>query len=338
MPSEYGEGLTEEDIRSAVLKSGYPLQTEIANILRNDYFVQEEWSYIDKDTGSVRALDMVARRSLWEYKDFQPYARPELHLLIECKKSELPYVFFLSKGKVFTDDFPVVSGLKENNIVVTTDDCADRFNYSLIHLIGMMKSQFCSSPPNHCMTFSKCSRKGKDVILSGEEPYNSIVLPLIKSAQYHIELSRPPRTAVYFDCNFVIPVAVIDAPLVGIVATENGMEIEDISWVRVYRHVSQTGEHRFDRENIFACDIVKKEYFSEYLKSHVSPFADEVSQRVIKHHKVISSGVGFAPGIKNGNRFNIEPILEEQSITKSISRYRLIWKNIVKIVKSEKQA
>ena len=46
-----GMVLKKEDIIKAVELSGYPLQTEIANYLREEFFVQKEWSFIDKETG-----------------------------------------------------------------------------------------------------------------------------------------------------------------------------------------------------------------------------------------------------------------------------------------------
>ncbi len=332
MPSEYGHGLTEEDVKKAVLKSGYPLQTEIANDLKEEFFVQEEWSFLDKDSGSIRALDIVASKMLWNHDKAQPYVRPNLHLLIECKKSELPYVFFLSKGSVHTHDFPVISGLKENNIVITTDDDASRWNYSLIDLIGMIRSSFCSAPQSHCMTFSKCVRKGRDVILSGEEPYNSIVLPLIKSALHHIEVNRPPKTAAYFDCNIVIPIAVVDASLVGVVGDGDGTITEDLKWVRVYRHAYKDDVHKSGRETVYGCDIVKKEFLSEYLESHVLPFATRASELILKHHKVIATGTGFVPRMMNEPRIDIEPVLEEAKLSTAVSRYVLMWKNIINLI------
>ena len=44
-----GAGVTEADLASAIQNSGYPLQTVVANFLRNRFMVQDEWGYIDKE-------------------------------------------------------------------------------------------------------------------------------------------------------------------------------------------------------------------------------------------------------------------------------------------------
>jgi hypothetical protein len=97
--NQIGPGLSEETVVSAVEESGYPLQVFVSDLLQEKYHVEEEWSYLDRDSDGLRALDMRASMQLYDWKDFkeQPRVRPSLDLLIECKQSELPYVFFESK-------------------------------------------------------------------------------------------------------------------------------------------------------------------------------------------------------------------------------------------------
>ncbi|MCK9917769.1 hypothetical protein MXD81_52385, partial [Microbacteriaceae bacterium K1510] len=81
-----GPGYTEQQINEAVRKSGYPLQTMIASSLRMDFAVQEEWGFLDGDTGTPRTLDIWASRRMFSLgNEEQPFVRPTLDLLIECK-------------------------------------------------------------------------------------------------------------------------------------------------------------------------------------------------------------------------------------------------------------
>jgi hypothetical protein len=45
--NQLGAGIEEAQVLEAVRKSGYPLQTIVANALRMDFGVREEWSYAD---------------------------------------------------------------------------------------------------------------------------------------------------------------------------------------------------------------------------------------------------------------------------------------------------
>jgi len=99
-----GAGISEDQIVSAVQKSGYPLQVSVSEMLRakassqgSRFLVQEEWSYADDDTKGLRSIDLRADLILHSY-DPQPRVRPQLNLLIECKQSQLPYVFFQAQG------------------------------------------------------------------------------------------------------------------------------------------------------------------------------------------------------------------------------------------------
>jgi hypothetical protein len=109
--NKLGPGLTETDVLDAVSKSGYPLQTIVGNYLRSQFHVQEEWSYIDKDAQELRTIDILAEKHLYDLTREHPRVRPTLDLLVECKQSALPYVFFLSSSKPWVPHFPLLAGL-----------------------------------------------------------------------------------------------------------------------------------------------------------------------------------------------------------------------------------
>jgi hypothetical protein len=74
--------------------SGYPLQGVTArHLLNRNFDVVEEWGYADRETQESRTLDLVAHLALAE-QTVPVYSHASL--LIECKKSAHPYVFFRS--------------------------------------------------------------------------------------------------------------------------------------------------------------------------------------------------------------------------------------------------
>jgi hypothetical protein len=59
-----GGGVSEDSLKKAISDSGYPLQAVVADQLRKTfeaskidaYLIQEEWPYLDGDTGTVPGL------------------------------------------------------------------------------------------------------------------------------------------------------------------------------------------------------------------------------------------------------------------------------------------
>jgi hypothetical protein len=174
-------GTSEAQVLEAVHRSGYPPQTFVAEILRGKLGVQEEWSFVDRDSDDLRALDIYTYTHLYGRKT-KTRVRPQLDLLIECKQSDLPYMFFTMVGKTWLSDFPRIGGLRQHEIIITTNDDSSSWTFPIINALGLDSHPFQTAPP-FCHTFSKCVRKGKDLELSGSDAYNGLVLPLTKAVQ-----------------------------------------------------------------------------------------------------------------------------------------------------------
>jgi len=290
-------GVKEEDIQDAVAASGYPLQTVAARIFRKYCEVQEEWSFFDPEERVLRSTDLIAERRLYQFQEPHPRVRPTLNLLVECKRSELPYVFFLADQGVSAPMFPFVAGLRASEIHITSDDDPSTWVYQALYVLGLEKLPFLQSAIACATTFSRCERQGPKLRLSGSEPYNSLVQPLIKAVEHFGVVETPPKTAVYFDMHFVIPLAVLDAPMIGARIEGAASTLQLLPWVRIPRHhgLNLTGhEHR---RNVFAIDVVHIDFLETYIRDHLMPFADEVGKRALKHDVELAEGQGFASGM-----------------------------------------
>lgn len=286
-------GLELEKIEAAIAKSGYPLQAHVANELRAlSFHVSPEWSFVDRDTNSLRSMDIRASRCLYEPGD-QTRSRPSLDILIECKQSDMPFVFFTGEQMPWDAQLPFLAGQRDSRFTIYTDDTLSTWSCDLQDALSLRLSPFFASPPVS-YSMAKCQRKGAEIVLSGDEVYNSIILPLTKSL-YHIEIAeRPPKTAVYFDIHYVVAVAVLDAP---IITFEDG-HARLHPWVRVLRHeagVADLGKN--DRGTNLSVDVVHRDFLREYIEVHLLPAAQDFGIKTLAHSVEIAECQGFISGM-----------------------------------------
>lgn len=331
-----GPGLTDQLIKTAIEGSGYPLQLVIANELNEKFFLQEEWAFPDSDTQALRTIDILATRALYEIQDPQLRARPSLSLVIECKQSDLPYVFFLSGTRPWLNDFPLIGGLKSKHITITSDDDPSTWNFDPISTFDLNNHSFLATEPPICMTLSKCVRKGSDLVLSGSDAYQGLVFPLTKAALHLRDREAPPKTAYYFDCNLIIPLAVVDAPMIGVCLDKDGAKNKLLPWVRVARHQPLNGEHSSERGTVFGVDVVHKDFLSTYIDQHVMPFVNAFAKLALKHHHVLADAKGFVTGMGKDSWINIEPRLQTAGIGSSGKRVKAIAKRISSSLSAKK--
>jgi hypothetical protein len=292
-----GSGVSGEQVSEAIRRSGYPLQTIIANSLRDRFDVEEEWSFIDDDSRERRTLDIHAFRRLYDRKkDRHTRVRPVLNFLIECKQSDMPYVFFLSPEKWRLSRFPFFAGLFNNDeIQMSTGGTRSKYIEPIGEVLGLFVEPFMTHALGQSMFLSKCVRKGKGIEISGSEPYQSLILPMVKAVKYFEQHVRPPSTAAYFDLHLALAIAVIDGPMIAADISDQGSQLTFVPWVRAVRNeANEEGDHMHVRSHGYAIDIVHKQYFPTYLEEHVMPFATQFCERALLHAEVLAAGKGYS--------------------------------------------
>lgn len=307
-------GMTEQLLDGAVRTSGFPLQLIAGDVLRrHDFLVQDEWGYADRLTGETRTLDLYATRQLYEIADVNAYrVRPKVSLLVECKRSGLPYVFFGTE-RPWMPKFPRVAGLTSEEVTLTTDDDRSTWTMSAVHCLGLQDERFRAEPPT-AATFSKVEwRKGSETVLSGADPYQRIVMPLISGLHHYLEAQRPASTYFYFDADLVLPLAVIDAPMVHVELDKGAPKYCLVPWVRVIRN-EPTAVTESSGDEVACMDIIHVDFMDRYLRSHLLPFADAFMRRAQRHHQVLATGEGFARGLGQSSR-SVEARLEPRRMT-----------------------
>ena len=306
-----GAGLDEKEILEAIDRAGYPLQIVISDKLKKYVRVQQEWNFTDEDSGKQRAIDIFGNKELYEMKDANKYKiRPALNLIIECKKSITPYVFFLSGDRPWKD-FPMITGIPNESIDISSDDTKDTYVANIIDAISLDEESFVNNPPASSNSFTKCVRGSSKLECSGEEPYNSLILPILKSMNYFKKNNESVKSN-YYNANLILGIGVVDGPMIGVKISEDKISPILLPWVRIIKHQSIESKHWWERDVKYAVDIIHKDYFDTYIMNHVLPFAKKFGERMQKHHKIIVNGKAFAKGLNKDSKTNLTNRIKEK--------------------------
>jgi hypothetical protein len=319
-------GVTEDMLKDAIERSGYPLQSSVVATVVDAIdgwdlpegeahtFVQEEWTYFDRDLDKTRALDALIESHRWSVRgDAQPRVRPVLSLLIECKKTELPFVFF-TRDSTNLADFPVTSGFPHHSIELTTDDDPSTYSYPLTMLWGLRHHDFVTKPPA-AVSVSSARRAGKKLEISGEDVYNGLALPLLKATDHLRSVSQFSK-AHYTDGRLIVSAIVVRGPMVAVAEDGSGGP-ELVPWVRVHRYEPLSDESAWQSHRLAAFDVVHEDYLPVYLEK-LHEYVDHFVASSMDCLGILLSGEGFAEALGHGAEpREIEPRTTE---TRAISR------------------
>jgi hypothetical protein len=230
-------GIGEADLINGIEKSGYPLQSVVAQRLVKHHFnVSEEWGYSDRDSGEPRSLDVLASSD--QPSDGRAEVVPGIVIMIECKKSEHPYIFFKMVTRPDMAWFPSVFGLPHSGVSLRekkSSAISERFELvSGSRALGLSELPFTSLVTDKAASFSQAIPRGKKVDLSGADPFNSLVLPLSKALEHAKSVYRygpGPGYSVVF-ARAALLVAVLDAPMILIESPDQVAEPIYTPWVR----------------------------------------------------------------------------------------------------------
>ncbi|MBA9004479.1 hypothetical protein [Thermomonospora cellulosilytica] len=307
------EGITEDLLFDAIRKSGYPFQAEVSNKIASElnkmslsFNIQEEWVYVDGDSNSPRSLDIFAEIALPSGEDdlnekgSRPTRiRPFINLLIECKQSSLPYVFFLRDSATTSKvRYPEMVGLPHKNLRIfgAPEEYSEGFSFCMpIHdLLGSYELISCNIPAPFAVSFAKAVRKGAKLELTGEETYRSITLPPMKAADYlKGQYSLNPKHK-FFSLRFLVCIAVVRAPMIGTYLHEGRSILVSMPWVRTGRMGPAAPEDNFGANTLRYFDIVH-DYLSTYLDVILKDLR-ELARRAVSISDPLADGHAITVG------------------------------------------
>ncbi|WP_139063577.1 hypothetical protein [Streptomyces zinciresistens] len=326
--AELKEGVTAKDLREAISKSGYPFQAVVADLIAASPIgvehrarIQEEWTYVDRESGQVRSIDILADLGFQHgYEEPESDLRVRLSLLVECKQSDFPYVFFLRQTPPSeSSEFPDIAGLDVQKLRVfiepaseggeddaggdaTTVDPSEEldeeeepssFWINLRDALSLQEIPFFGAPAPFAISLAKVFRKNSRLEITGEETYRSLTLPLLKAADHLRFLSTPEPDHPLLFPRIIVNVAVVRAPMVSALLHEGQQGLLSLPWVRI-SHLEPTKSP--DVTNLTGAvryfDVVHESFFPQYLEV-LARDAEEMARRMHLHSMEISSGAGF---------------------------------------------
>lgn len=243
-------------------KTGYPLEIYTESELdKFDFRVTSSEIYQDLENKIFRELDLFATRS-WDINDYS--INLDIHLLIECKKSEKPFILLQNKSN------------KHENLslgeIYGSDD-----SISLIFLTGSPKV---IETPNKFETGFKLIQG----FSTSDETIHKAVNTLLKSFNHFIIKEKEYENDYYKKENvhsIGIPVLIVDAPLFAMQMNEESeIEIKEIKTaiLKQRSHLS-----RFENDS-FPIPILTKDKISEIINS-VEKFGDSFFQYLVSNPK-----------------------------------------------------
>jgi hypothetical protein len=295
LPTKVLEGY----LREAVRRSGYPLQTVVASELQKSFSVTEEWGYQDRTTQEHRTLDIFAYRKLPEENRAGLLIAPALVLLVECKRSQNPYVFFKSETECGRPlmDFPRIAGLQR----IELHEGQKSQEISPSRCLGLESEHFVIECPPVCTSFARAGGKSEDghgnaaartvqdgrgMVLTGTDGYNSILLPLISSLEFLGNYYSVSVSPVYPTIAFAV--CILDGPMV---LSEGSPELPILSmvpWVRLLRREKRKIHNGFLHAQ-FVVDFVHRHALAPFL-GELLQFASLVRDRAVEKGAIFQSG------------------------------------------------
>ncbi len=273
---------TEEALVGAVAASGYPLQGIIARTLSASFSVVEEWDYVDDQTQENRNLDALATLNYGDGPRFDA----TLGLLIECKRSRHPFVFFRRVAATPAPRFPFVAGVPRD--LVWVKGASGAMEVPPAVLMGLHQEPFVVAGPPACATMTRARLDGKKVELHGDESFREIILPLVKSLRYASAIYKRDRAPSH--PTMLLCVAVIDAPMILIEDPEKVDAPVLCPWVRVIRREPNPDHLSWHKSRFYAIDVVHAAFIQTFIDEHMRTFGRLFADRSKAMKAVLNNG------------------------------------------------
>jgi hypothetical protein len=240
------EKLTEEihKIERDIELSGFPLEIEVTAVLRkNGWHVRNQVYYLDKNEEKPRSVDIVAYKNF--FQTFGAHDRLIISLVIECKKSEKPWVFFTSSKKE--------QPLFELPLFLVKHFAIPKLDYSLKFTEWTQKQMhYTPSALSECAIISyEPYKKGK-----GREILRA-TYQVTKALNYLEEFFMKDVTLDPMKPVFILyPVIVFDGRIFEYKLENEDLKLSPTNYVQYF----------VEREKFFLIDVIEKNFIPEYLK------------------------------------------------------------------------
>jgi hypothetical protein len=298
--------ISNEEILKILKTSGYPLEQEVASSLQKiEWSPVLNYAYTDVETDSSREIDVLCERSFWEIRHNQSLkakqeqvqhkkwvtieqkVRVNAELLVECKKTKSPLVFFCREKQAYdffpsqSDNLIQWSGVRSEIVVKPINELSVH-SYSIGQFLRFGILSHYSKAKEVSSQFCKIHKEGKKFKADHGEIYQSFVVPLVKAVEWQKRL-HPYRGTPYQDLFLYYPIIVAEGTLLKVNPECNEIaETNHVELLRRYYSGKVTGCYRID--------VVSKDYFSDFVEKIVTPSIIQIDEEVGKKENHIIKG------------------------------------------------
>jgi hypothetical protein len=223
--------------------------------------------------------------------------------LIECKRAELPYIFFPAAALQTPGDFPAVLGVP--------DDYELRIPGATTYVkpatfFRLKDFPFVSGSVPLCNALAKSAGGGNNKLkLSGTVPYRSAILPLISALEHLRLLYRPASPPAQLTPCVTLCICVLDAPMILAGGSPEAPQLNLSPWVRVVRGEAFQLQHWMGYRH-YVVDFVHRDFLIEFVGQHLLPFANAFADRLLQREALVLAGRGQVVDKDNWRWENLE--------------------------------
>jgi len=250
----------EKDILEELKKTGYPTEVISSSIIQQQgWGITHNPSYLDDIEGCSREYDIRAYKE-WHYSTLTENRELGVFLLVECKKSEKPWVFFT------TDESH--SGIRLGDLLHTTENWLFS-NRSNSH--GRLPDELLREhhhyfrKPRLARTFYEPFKKQEKSDNTSQMIY-SAVMSAIKATLFHEQGERGNRWSTIFYPIIIFSGNMFEA-IVSSADDINLFPVENLQLSFNYMLPMDSGNRSlWDSQKTFIVDIIHESYLPQFLK------------------------------------------------------------------------
>lgn len=268
---------TRKQLREALLRSGYLVESRLATVLRDrGYYVEPNPPVPDPVTAKSRELDIFAMSAVNAGPDDSDFLLPVI--LVEAENNPVPVLFITAEHQV---RFRHYEDLKMSGIPVRVykedgswDSLHDFVGVSKFHHYseGRVATQFC--------TFKEKDKKAGEWMALHEERHHDSFVKLSAAVDHQIESHcqayraggrEPVNVQIYY------PVLVLQGELLEGQALARSARIAQVEHISYRRTVVVSG-----KERAYQVDVVTERYFPKLL-DRIEQETERTSAFMIEH-------------------------------------------------------
>jgi hypothetical protein len=253
----------------ALRKSGYLFEHEVAiAVERCGFHAERSHAYVDPEEGKSREVDIRGYKLGFQNKTFRFWVG--VHLFIECKDSESPFVFLQTKKGQHELDNPEGSEYLFPSRAIKTNSPVRMTAH------GLHREHYHYKEPKKSVQFAKIIRKGGSFSALHENVYDALILPQVKAIRQYMKGFNFLYSTKYEQehVQLFFNAIVVRDHLFALDLDKPGAEPEPVGRASFVRQIEMK-----DIKGKYLVDFVKQSYLETYINEEVLGFARAIAEQ-----------------------------------------------------------